>query len=135
MSNDDTKSGKDYEVGYAKPPQYHRFKPGQSGNPKGRSKGTRNFKADLAEESAEMVTITEGGRKKRISKQRLAIKALMAKACKGDPRAIALVLQVKEKHEVAESLDATMAPLAEADEEILHLYSARPTVPPKDNQS
>ena len=26
----------DYEVGYGKPPKHSRFKPGQSGNPKGR---------------------------------------------------------------------------------------------------
>nr|WP_306262013.1 DUF5681 domain-containing protein [Pararhizobium sp. IMCC21322] len=32
----------DYEVGYAKPPQSSRFKPGMSGNPKGRPKGARN---------------------------------------------------------------------------------------------
>jgi hypothetical protein len=28
-----------YEVGYAKPPPYTRFRKGQSGNPKGRPKG------------------------------------------------------------------------------------------------
>lgn len=29
---------KDYEVGYKRPPREHQFKPGQSGNPKGRPK-------------------------------------------------------------------------------------------------
>ena len=29
----------DYAVGYGKPPQHSRFKPGRSGNPKGRPKG------------------------------------------------------------------------------------------------
>ena len=37
MSNDDD----DY-VGYGRPPKKHRFKPGQSGNPAGRQKGSRN---------------------------------------------------------------------------------------------
>ena len=36
-----------YSVGYAKPPGAHQFKPGQSGNPKGRQKGSR---AKFAEE-------------------------------------------------------------------------------------
>ena len=27
---------KDYEIGYKKPPKHTQFKPGQSGNPKGR---------------------------------------------------------------------------------------------------
>ena len=31
-----------YEVGYAKPPAENRFKPGQSGNPNGRPRGSRN---------------------------------------------------------------------------------------------
>ena len=31
-----------YEVGYGKPPAKNRFKPGQSGNPKGRPRGAKN---------------------------------------------------------------------------------------------
>jgi hypothetical protein len=34
-----------YDVGYGKPPPHTRFQKGQSGNPKGRSKGTKNFAA------------------------------------------------------------------------------------------
>ena len=33
-----------HEVGYGKPPKHTRFKPGQSGNSKGRPKGVRNFR-------------------------------------------------------------------------------------------
>ena len=36
----------DYEVGYGKPPKDKQFKKGQSGNPKGRTKGTKNFISD-----------------------------------------------------------------------------------------
>jgi hypothetical protein len=32
-----------YNVGYGKPPVQTRFRKGQSGNPKGRGKGSRNF--------------------------------------------------------------------------------------------
>jgi len=31
----------DYEIGRGKPPMHTRFKPGQSGNPKGRPKGVQ----------------------------------------------------------------------------------------------
>ena len=33
-----------YAVGYRRPPLHSRFKPGQSGNPSGRSKGSQNLK-------------------------------------------------------------------------------------------
>ena len=32
---------RDYEVGYGKPPKEHRFKKGQSGNPRGRPKDAK----------------------------------------------------------------------------------------------
>lgn len=41
------------EIGYKKPPRHTRFRKGQSGNPKGRPKGTQNLKTDLAEELSE----------------------------------------------------------------------------------
>jgi len=79
-------------VGYRSPPEATRFKPGQSGNPKGRPKGAGNLGSDLAAELGEPITIREGGRERRISKQRALIKSLMAKALKGDVRATAAIL-------------------------------------------
>ncbi len=49
---DQTSTG-GYDVGYRKPPKHTRFKPGQSGNPRGRPKGTKNLKTDLIEELGE----------------------------------------------------------------------------------
>ena len=39
--------GRDQDAGYGKPPRHSRFKKGQSGNPKGRPKGGRNFSTDV----------------------------------------------------------------------------------------
>lgn len=86
--------GKEYEVGYGKPPKTTRFKKGQSGNPKGRSGGTRNLKTDLVEELAERILIREGGRALKVSKQRALVKSLAAKALKGDTRSATLVLNL-----------------------------------------
>ena len=80
------------EVGYRKPPEATRFKPGKSGNPKGRPKGSLNLATDLSAELGEQITVREGGRQHRISKQRALVKSLMAKALQGDVRATTAVL-------------------------------------------
>jgi|SRR6266436_409466 hypothetical protein len=80
------------DVGYRKPPAATRFKPGKSGNPKGRPKGSANLATDLSAELGEQITVREGGRPRRISKQRALVKSLMAKALQGDVRATTALL-------------------------------------------
>jgi hypothetical protein len=36
-----------YSVGYGRPPKHTRFKPGRSGNPKGRPRGSRNLSTEM----------------------------------------------------------------------------------------
>ena len=72
----------DYEVGYKKPPKQSQFKQGQSGNPRGRPKGTKNLKTDLLEELGEQILVREGSRTRKISKQRAMLKNLIAQTLK-----------------------------------------------------
>ena len=83
---------REYAVGYRKPPKATRFKPGQSGNPKGRPKSSPNLANDLSAELGEQITVREGGQARHISKQRALIKSLMAKALQGDVRATTALL-------------------------------------------
>jgi hypothetical protein len=82
----------EYKIGYVKPPKSGQFKRGQSGNPRGRPKGSLKLATDLAAELNEQITVREGGKSRRVSKQRALIKSLMAKALQGDVRANAAVL-------------------------------------------
>jgi hypothetical protein len=77
----------DFEVGYRRPPVHSRFKKGRSGNPNGRPKGTKNLRSDLTEELQEKITVKEGDRAIRVSKQRAVIKVLVTRTLKGDPQA------------------------------------------------
>jgi len=92
--SDKAENADDYEVGYKKPPRHTRYRPGQSGNQKGRPKGVKNLKIDLVDELSERVTIKENGRQLKVSKQRLMIKALIAKAVTGDTRAANLAISL-----------------------------------------
>lgn len=98
-----------YEVGYRKPPKHTRFQSGQSGNPRGRPKGTKNLKTDLAEELSEKIVIREGDRPKRISKQRALVKSLVNGSIKGNARTttplLSMILRLTDTGEGAPELD------------------------------
>jgi len=92
-------SARDEEaVGYGKPPKHSQFRPGQSGNPKGRPKGVPDISAMLAAAMNEPVFITENGARKRITKMEAAIKQLANKAAGGDARATKLLMEFIEDY-------------------------------------
>jgi hypothetical protein len=93
-------------VGYKRPPRHTRFRPGQSGNPSGRPKGTQNLATDLGEELAERIPIRERERRLHVSKQRAILKTLVSKALEGDTRAASIVLRLVEQVIVPEAATA-----------------------------
>jgi hypothetical protein len=77
-----------YQVGYGKPPRPNQFKKGQSGNPKGRPRGSRNATTLLKEALNEQVIITENGRRRTITKKEAIVTQIVNKAASGDHRSI-----------------------------------------------
>lgn len=104
----------DEKVGYGKPPKKHRFKPGQSGNPKGRKKGSRGLKSDLQAELDGTIAIRINGEPVKGTRQRLFVKALATRAAFGDLKAAAIlaplilqVLGIEDRGEGKQNLSAS----------------------------
>jgi len=111
---------KDYEVGYKRPPANHQFKTGQSGNPKGRPKLVKAFKADLREELEELITIQEGGKSRQITKQRALIKKLLLKALGGDLGAQKALTSLIALH--LDDAESELESLSAEDQQLLEKY-------------
>lgn len=88
-------SAGDYEVGYGKPPKHSRFQPGQSGNPRGRPRGSKNrqdviglerLKKIVLEEAYREVTVADGSGTVRVPVAQAVVRTMAVKAAKGDHR-------------------------------------------------
>jgi hypothetical protein len=86
-----------YEIGYAKPPVATRFKPGQSGNPKGRRVAERrDFRQILMASLEQTVTIVEEGRRRSVTKFEAAFMQIQNQAAKGHLPSIKLLFAVAQ---------------------------------------
>lgn len=94
---EDGEDDEPYRVGYGKPPKHTRFRPGQSGNPKGRRKGARGLKTDLAAALDERQTIQVNRQPVTASRQRLLLMTLAARAAAGDVKAAAVMIPLIER--------------------------------------
>ena len=130
-------------VGYGKPPQHSRFRPGQSGNPKGRKKADPNFSRRIptkkfleivAEEASTMIDVIEDGKRRRMPRQRAFVKALIQNAAK-DPRLLQFYIRLLREAESQVpdkklmEYDITLLTHEECDKLIELLTKATPKAP------
>src|SRR6476619_6792871 len=81
-------SDQEYKVGPGRPPKEHRFKPGQSGNPKGAKRKppsmAPDLKAALERALSTTVTLKQGERQRTVTMAVAGIEQLVAQYAKGD---------------------------------------------------
>jgi len=86
----------DYDVGYGQPPRKSRFRPGVSGNPKGRPKRKPSALAGIIRDVLSApVEFRERGRLKAGTRHELSLKVLVERAIKGELGAAEFILKVR----------------------------------------
>ena len=98
MENNNTVSNS-YEVGYGKPPKHTQFKPGYSGNKKGRLKGSANLFTAVEKLQNERVRIVHNGKQKSISVTEAILRKAGMDALNGNAKAQKIMLDKKKKNE------------------------------------
>jgi hypothetical protein len=82
-----------YRTGYGKPPKEHQFRPGRSGNRKGRPKGAKNTATLLREILDRKIEVRSGNSTRKISVREAMLTRFAESALKGDTKSAAFLLQ------------------------------------------
>jgi uncharacterized protein DUF5681 len=115
----------DYEVGFGRPPQHSRFAKGQSGNPRGRPSGGKNFTTLLREALNEPVIVTENGGRRKVSKRQAIVIQLVNRSATADFRAIKILLDIVRDMERQTEPTSEISDFSEADEKVLEQIKSR----------
>jgi hypothetical protein len=88
--------GRRTDVGYGRPPVEHQFKPGQSGNKRGRPKGSKSEATIINEILSRKIKITQNGKTRQISLFEGMYLKFAEDALRGNPKAAAFLLARKQ---------------------------------------
>lgn len=114
--------GREYDVGYRKPPKHAQFRPGQSGNPKGRKKGTKGMKTLAQKTLTAKVAVRTGNGPKQMMRIEALLHKMVELGMKGNPRALLALFSMYQSavpEIVGTDMEQVTQPLSESDEAAL----------------
>jgi hypothetical protein len=123
--NPSRRASRNYEVGKGRTPKATRWKPGQSGNPKGRPKGSKNAATMAQAELKRRVTATVNGQKRQLTVADVAYRRLGDKAMGGDQKAFGFLLMLANHVDPSDIKPTDSATTTEQDLAIINDYFAR----------
>ncbi len=109
-------------IGYRRPPKHSRFKPGHSGNPRGRPTGVISLSDIIRKIVGQKVAVTENGRTRRIPRLEAILLRAAGEASRGDARALRLLLQLTERYGESAQAGVCRDEMAAEDIAILRRY-------------
>ena len=93
----------DHSARYQRPPRKGQFKPGQSGNPLGRPKGSKNIRTYVNEHLNKKIPIIEGGKTRKAPRAEAIAIQLVNQAAKGEPKGLAAIMSLTREFDAAVS--------------------------------
>ncbi|WP_439923104.1 DUF5681 domain-containing protein [Nitrobacter sp. JJSN] len=129
MSRDERPPGKsrrrlkirpsDDDVGYGKPPRSHQFKPGRSGNPRGRPKGVKSEETILRELLHHKVVLNERGKSRKIILLEAILRKVAEDGLRGNIKSVGFLLNRYYTAATGSSIDAE---IGEDDKAVLDAF-------------
>jgi Family of unknown function (DUF5681) len=96
MATDDEEDANS-RAGGDNPGRDTRFKPGESGNPKGRPKGSCNLSTKVSQRLRETITVMKGGKPVKMTKGDVIATQLVDDSMKNNLKATAMVFKLQEQ--------------------------------------
>ena len=88
-----------YEVGFGKPARHTRFSTCHQPSRRGRSKGSENFDTIVQEEGDAQIPVVENGKRRMMSKKRLAVRQIANGAARGDSKSAHQFIDLLRKNQ------------------------------------